>query len=227
MKTAEAISIDRLLRVRSLTEEICSYLRPEDQVVQPMVDVSPPKWHLAHTTWFFETFILKRFAENYKPLDEAYNYLFNSYYESIGERVERPNRGNMTRPTTEQVLAYREYVNGALAKLHGKFEGNEPEYDRLLEIGLNHEQQHQELLLTDIKYILGSNPLKPRYKETCANIPEYMARSLVNIPPYQEPEKIEPLFFLSYDEEAPEIGHGGDDFCWDNEKPVHHVYLQP
>ncbi|HEX3385596.1 MAG TPA: DinB family protein, partial [Mucilaginibacter sp.] len=145
--------------VRKLTEDICAPLQTEDYVVQPVADVSPPKWHLGHTSWFFETFILRPYFMGYREFDPEYNFVFNSYYESVGTRVIRTDRGNLSRPTVADVYKYREYVDEAM----DKFLCNEPskEIMELIILGLNHEQQHQELLYTDIKYILGHNPLFP------------------------------------------------------------------
>ena len=154
---------DRYLNTRKLTETICSHLQTEDYVVQPVVDVSPPKWHLGHTTWFFETFILKPHFMSYREFDANYNYVFNSYYETVGARVIRTDRGNLSRPTVADIYKYREYVDEAMDKfLCGEISDDVKE---LLILGLNHEEQHQELLYTDIKYILGHNPLFPAYSK--------------------------------------------------------------
>lgn len=135
----------------------------EDYVVQPIVDVSPPKWHLGHTTWFFETFILEPHFPGYEIFDTQYNFVFNSYYETIGARVIRTDRGNLSRPSVSDVFKYREYVDEKMNRFL-QSEYLTESLESLLELGLNHEQQHQELLLTDIKYILGHNPLFPPYK---------------------------------------------------------------
>ena len=156
--------IAKFQRVRKITEELCKPLRIEDYVVQPVVDVSPPKWHLAHTTWFFEELVLTKFKNEYRVFDKNYGYLFNSYYESVGERVLRPHRGFLTRPTVKEIYAFRKYVDDHMLEfLSGKKLDNA--IRMLIELGLNHEQQHQELLITDLKYILGHNPLFPVYKE--------------------------------------------------------------
>ncbi len=149
--------------IRSHSEAICKPLKTEDYVVQPIGDVSPPKWHLGHTTWFFETFLLKPYDKNYKEFDPAFNFVFNSYYERVGARVMRTNRGNLSRPSVEEIYEYRRYVDDAMdAFLDSALS---PAIEELVMLGLNHEQQHQELLFTDIKYILGHNPLLPAYKE--------------------------------------------------------------
>jgi len=150
--------LNKFREIRQQTEYICSPLKIEDYVVQPIVDVSPPKWHLGHTTWFFETFVLKKFKEIFNP---DFQYIFNSYYETEGERILRTDRGNLSRPTVTEVYEYRKYVNEGMELLLE--ENNDPEILSIVELGLNHEQQHQELLLTDIKYILGNNPLFPVY----------------------------------------------------------------
>lgn len=194
--------------VRKRSEEICSPLQAEDYVVQPIVDVSPPKWHLGHTTWFFETFILKPGLKNYREFDPSYNFVFNSYYETIGARVIRTDRGNLTRPTVEDVYSYRRYVNDALISL---LESGLP--DELLpvfELGINHEQQHQELLITDIKYILGNNPLFPVYSHTYSEKTQNKSVSTM----------------LTVEEGVYEIGYTGNEFCFDNELSPHKVYLR-
>jgi ergothioneine biosynthesis protein EgtB len=197
---------DRYKNIRSTSAAICKPLAHEDHVVQPVVFVSPPKWHLAHSTWFFEQFILSQHKKDYKAYNSNYNYLFNSYYESIGARVLRTDRGNMTRPGVDEILAYREYVDREMQEL---LEKELPAgVNILIELGLNHEQQHQELLYTDIKYILGHNPLFPSYKVLSAAAAQSRKAS------YKEME-----------EGIYEIGHKGNDFCFDNEKGVHRVFL--
>src|ERR1700744_4826220 len=152
---------ERYTEVRKRTEQICAPLQTEDYVVQPVVDVSPPKWHIGHVTWFFETFILKPYFMGYQEYNTDYNYVFNSYYETVGSRVIRTDRGNLSRPTVIEIYEYRKYVDDAMLK----FLCEEPsaEVKELLILGFNHEEQHQELLYTDIKFILGNNPLFPAY----------------------------------------------------------------
>src|SRR6185312_3136084 len=164
--------------VRKYTEDICKPLLTEDYVVQPVVDVSPPKWHIGHVTWFFETFILKPNAKDYKEFDSNYNYVFNSYYENAGARVIRTDRGNLSRPTVEDIYQYRKHVDEAMED----FLQNQvsKEVEELLVIGFNHEQQHQELLMTDIKYILGNNPLFPAYKNQIDSKPTYLSGRQAN-----------------------------------------------
>lgn len=200
----------RYQQIRQWSLQLCAPLNPEDYVVQPTGDVSPPKWHLGHTTWFFENFILREHLANYELFDERLNWFFNSYYESQGPRILRTNRGNMTRPSTATILAYREYVDKHLAQLLDQHQIELPmELAQLLEIGLQHEQQHQELLVTDIKYILGTNPLYPAYDQTDKKF-DHQGFS----------EEWLPMEAGLY-----QIGYQGDDFCWDNELSRHQVYL--
>lgn len=196
-------------QIRKHTEYICEPLQTEDYVVQPVVDVSPPKWHLGHTTWFFETFILRPFFAEYVVYNPDYNYVFNSYYETIGNRVIRTDRGNLSRPSVNEVYQYRAYVDQAM--IHFLSTPISDEVKGLLVLGLNHEQQHQELLLTDIKYILGNNPLFPIYRKTVAK-------------PVVTPAKVSSM--LSFESGIYEIGYAGDAFCFDNELSRHQVYLQ-
>ena len=198
-------SLTAYLDLRRKSEEICSHLQTEDYVLQPVVDVSPPKWHLGHTTWFFETFILKPFLENYKEFDANYNYVFNSYYESVGARVIRTDRGNLSRPTVADVYAYRAHVDKAMTRL---LENEPGEIIELFQLGINHEQQHQELLLTDIKYILGHNPLFPAYDIFYEDAKQTSTRNWINLPAG-----------------IYEIGYDGNGFCFDNELDQHKVYL--
>ncbi len=200
----------RYTDIREQTVSICNPLIHEDYVVQPIIDVSPPKWHLAHTTWFFENFLLVPHLKGYKVCNKVYNFLFNSYYETVGERVLRPNRGNLTRPGVDEVYQYRAYVDQHMLELLN--EGLEQSILDVLEIGLQHEQQHQELLVYDIKYILGTNPIFPTYKEA------------VNISTNNE---IRPTSFVEIDEGVYTIGHQGDGFCFDNELGVHKTYINP
>lgn len=194
--------------VRKHSIQICSKLQKEDYVVQPVVDVSPPKWHLGHTTWFFETFILIPNAFAYQPFNENYNYVFNSYYENIGARVIRTDRGNLSRPTVDDVFKYRAYVDEAMEKyLACEITG---EIAELIELGLNHEQQHQELLWYDIKYILGHNPLFPEYAQD--NIEKEMTPVVQN--------------WIDFKEGVYEVGYEGDQFHFDNELGRHKVYIQ-
>ncbi|MDF3076281.1 MAG: hypothetical protein K0S09_170 [Sphingobacteriaceae bacterium] len=200
--------LDKYRTTRKRSEDICAPLETEDYVVQPVADVSPPKWHLGHTSWFFETFVLKPHVEGYCEFNPDYNYLYNSYYESVGARVVRTNRGNISRPGVEEIYSYRKYVDAAMEAFLASEHPKLPELNSLIILGLNHEEQHQELLLTDIKYILGHNPLLPVYKNKPAE----------DIPAQSSD-------FTSIPEGIYEIGYKGTDFCFDNELGVHRVYL--
>ena len=150
--------------VRQYSEDLCKPLTIEDYIPQPVDFASPPKWHLAHTTWFFEEFVLKIYHPDYKIYHPHFSYLFNSYYNAVGDRIFRANRGNITRPGVKEVYAYREYVDKGMQELLNKLDYSKELEDTIV-LGLNHEQQHQELLLTDLKYSLGHNPIFPVYKE--------------------------------------------------------------
>ena len=200
--------LDFFLETREHTEAICAPLETEDYVVQPIVDVSPPKWHLGHTTWFFEEFILKKFSPNYQVFNEDFSFVFNSYYESVGKRVVRADRGNLSRPSVKKVYAYRAHVTNAIKDL--LLEVEQQELLEVLEIGIHHEKQHQELLLTDIKYILGNNPLLPKYSDFFTeNEPEIFDQEWIDV-----------------EEGVYQIGHNTNEFCFDNELGRHKVYLQ-
>lgn len=197
----------QFLSTRQATCDICAPLEIEDYSVQPTADVSPPKWHLAHSTWFFEQFVLLAFDNNYKVFSEDFAYLFNSYYNNAGERVLRPNRGLMTRPVVKEVMNYRAYVDDAILQLLDRNPSSE--MLEILEVGINHEQQHQELLAYDIKYILGNQPTFPAYKGTFLLKPETPSTEWIKI-----------------EEGIYEIGHSGEGFSFDNEHAVHKVYIQ-
>jgi ergothioneine biosynthesis protein EgtB len=199
--------LEKYRAVRAASEAICRPLQKEDYVVQPIVDVSPPKWHLGHITWFWEAFVLIPHQPGYRPCNPDYNYVFNSYYETIGARVVRTDRGNLSRPSVEEVYAYRQYVDGKMTELIGA--GPDPALEQLIILGLNHEQQHQELLYTDIKYILGHNPLFPAWSDR--DIDEGPVSGLPG--------------FLTVPAGIYEIGYQGDGFCFDNELAPHKVYL--
>jgi ergothioneine biosynthesis protein EgtB len=203
---------DQLLETRSLSLELASPLSAEDMVVQPMDDASPTKWHLAHVTWFFETFILARHLPGYRIFDDTFNYCFNSYYESQGPRQPRPKRGVLTRPSSERVLSYRAHVDEGLAKLLARGVSPGSEITRLVKVGINHEQQHQELLLTDILALFAANPLRPAYRQR------------------QQPAgqaDAEPLRWTEFAGGIRQIGHDGRDFAWDNETPSHETLIHP
>ena len=196
-------------RVRSLSLDLCSTLEPEDTVVQSMPDVSPTKWHLAHVTWFFERFLLEHFDPDYRRFNDSYDFLFNSYYYSVGQMHARPQRGMLTRPTLADVRAYREHVDEAMTTLLETRDDDDLR-QRLL-LGLNHEQQHQELLLTDIKHVFSQNPMRPAVNDSL-----------------RAPESAS-VGSYSFDRGAAglqSVGHAGDGFCFDNETPRHQALLQ-
>ncbi|MCR4031437.1 MULTISPECIES: ergothioneine biosynthesis protein EgtB [Flavobacterium] len=215
MEAVKIINVQALLaqykKIRRHSEEICRPLETEDYVVQPIADVSPPKWHLGHTTWFFETFILMPHFSGYTEFNPQYNFVFNSYYETVGARVVRTDRGNLSRPSVSEIYAYRSYVDNQMEKFLEKTELSD-ELCVVIELGLNHEQQHQELLLTDIKYILGHNPLFPVYN----NIQE---------PEFKSELELETKF-ISMPEGIYEIGFKGKGFSFDNESGYHKKYLE-
>ncbi|MBS0432063.1 MAG: ergothioneine biosynthesis protein EgtB [Proteobacteria bacterium] len=198
----------RYQRVRDATLAWCMDLQPEDTVVQSMPDASPVKWHLAHTTWFFEQFLLGRW-QGYRPLHPPWNYLFNSYYQSVGPMHARPQRGLLTRPTLGEVIDYRRHVDQCMRDLLERA-GADPELTPLLELGLNHEQQHQELLLTDVKHLFSLNPLKPVFRGRA---------------PMAQEGRTVPLRFLHGREGIVQIGHAGEGFAFDNESPRHRTLL--
>jgi ergothioneine biosynthesis protein EgtB len=200
--------LEKYKDIRKRTENICAPLQTEDYVVQPVVDVSPPKWHIGHTTWFFETFLLKEHLKGYKEFNADYNYVFNSYYETVGARVIRTDRGNLSRPTVKDIYAYRRHVDDAM---HELLSNNCEHLKELILLGFNHEEQHQELLYTDIKYILGNNPLFPAYCKQGSKGSSEIASEI----------------FINIEEGIYEIGYGGDGFCFDNELSRHKVFLQP
>jgi ergothioneine biosynthesis protein EgtB len=198
--------------VRLATEALCAPLEVEDCVVSSMSDVSPTKWHLAHTSWFFETFVLAEHDQSYRSPDPRYAFLFNSYYVQAGERHCRAQRGLATRPTLQEVFDYRRHVDDAMRTLITRMAGDTRHpAASLIELGLNHEQQHQELLLTDIKHVLWTNPLQPAYRarETTP------ARNAA------------PLDWTAHPGGLQWIGHDGEGFAYDNESPRHRVYLEP
>jgi ergothioneine biosynthesis protein EgtB len=203
---------NRLFDTRRLSHELAQPLSAEDMTVQAMEDASPTKWHVAHVTWFFETFILAKHLPDYRAFDETFNYCFNSYYESQGPRQPRPKRGVLTRPSSERVLAYRAHVDEALVKLFAKGVAPDSEIARLVEIGINHEQQHQELLLTDILALFAANPLRPAY------------RARRSRPALPEPEA---AGWIDFQGGIRQAGHGGNGFAWDNEAPRHDVLIHP
>ena len=199
--------IDLYQSVRARTEQICRPLQTEDYVPQPVNFVSPPKWHLAHTTWFFEHFILQKYLPNYDVFDDDYSYLFNSYYNTVGKRVLRADRGNITRPSVSNVYEYRAHVDVNMKLLLAT--NNSPELHEVMHLGFNHEQQHQELLITDIKFILGNNPIFPIYH------PDSNGEFATN----------KKSGFVTMQEGVYDIGFMGNGFSFDNESGRHKVYI--
>ena len=205
---------ERFFKIRHFTEELCKPLKTEDYVIQSMYDVSPTRWHLAHSTWFFEGFILSQEDPTYKPLNPMYHHLFNSFYNALGESYPREKRGLLSRPTVAEVYEFREYINEKLWKFLGELD--EKRFDkiaRVVEMGLQHEQQHQELILTDIKHVFSMNPLHPAYSET-----ESGADISGDIPP---------IGWIDFTEGVYWIGHEGKGFAFDNEYPRHRVFIEP
>lgn len=207
--------LDSYNSVRSDSIAICAPLEVEDSCIQTMPDVSPPKWHLAHTSWFFETFLLTRFARNYRVFHPAYDYLFNSYYLTHGQPYPRAQRGLLSRPTLAEIMRYRQAVDAAMAELICTLDQAESaEFEYLLVLGLNHEQQHQELLYTDIKHILAHNPMRPAYLKAALTT----AGSDISHAP--------PLEWQHFQGGIRLHGHDGAGFAYDNEGPRHRVLLQ-
>ena len=205
-------ALARFEAIRRDTEALAINLTAEDQAIQSMPDVSPTKWHLAHTSWFFETFILAGFDPDYQPFDPAFAYLFNSYYEAAGPRHPRPERGFLSRPTLDTVAAYRDHVGAAVARFAARAGAARwREAAPLVELGLHHEQQHQELILMDIKHVFSVNPLLPGYQA----------------PQLKAQRSVAPLDWVEFAGGLCEIGHQGPGFAFDNEAPRHKVWLEP
>jgi ergothioneine biosynthesis protein EgtB len=209
--------IARVLGVRKATTGLTAPLGPEDLVVQSMPDTSPAKWHLAHTSWFFDRFVLQPLGM--PPVHADYDYLFNSYYDAVGARHPRSARGLLTRPTSDEVFAYRRAVDARLADLEGSAHVARPEVAAALELGLHHEQQHQELILTDIKHLFAANPLFPAYDAKAALETAACERAPAGPLP--------PLAWIAGEGGVREIGHDGEGFAFDNERPRHKVYVAP
>jgi ergothioneine biosynthesis protein EgtB len=203
----------RYTRVRDASVAICEPLENEDYVVQSMPDASPAKWHLAHTSWFYEQFLLKPMLSGYQPFQAGFEYLFNSYYQTVGPMHQRPERGLLTRPTVKEVLAYRKHVDEHMLKLLDSRDDDDGRVAPLVELGVNHEQQHQELMLTDIKHLLSKNPLLPAYTRKPA--------------PATEVRNAAPMQLLTFEGGVREIGATGKHFCFDNETPRHRTLVEP
>jgi ergothioneine biosynthesis protein EgtB len=208
---------DRFHQIRKFTNALCVDLEPEDCVVQSMPDVSPTKWHLAHTTWFFETFILKKFVLGYQAEIPEYAYLFNSYYNAAGDMHRRDLRGLISRPTVNEALRYRTSIDSHVDDLLSNPDQNLlDEIEPILVLGFHHEQQHQELLITDIKHVLGQNPLYPVFRPAVAATPSSQKFGGVGAAATS---------FIDFDKATAEIGHAGDGFSYDNEGPRHQALV--
>jgi ergothioneine biosynthesis protein EgtB len=209
----EGTALERYRRIRRFTEQLCKPLGPEDCVIQSMPDASPTRWHLAHTTWFFETFVLARALDRFRPHEPAFAYLFNSYYNSVGDQFPRSERGLLSRPTLEEVYAYRGAVDEQMEELvdQGAAAERLEELLPVIELGLHHEQQHQELILTDIKHVFSRNPLCPVYHSIDAQRPPASSR----------PD------WVGYKGGLHWFGHEGEGFAYDNELPRHRHFVEP
>lgn len=213
-EAAAASLAGRYRDIRAFTEALCAPLATEDYVVQTMEDVSPTKWHLAHVSWFFETFLLREHLPGYEPIDETYAYLFNSYYVQAGERHCRDRRGWISRPTVEEVYRYRRHVDEHMERLLERASADadlETAIEPVVTIGIHHEQQHQELLLTDIKHVFSVNPLRPAFRSG----------------PLERGSATPALEWVPFEGGLVRIGHEGEGFAYDNEGPRHRAFLEP
>jgi ergothioneine biosynthesis protein EgtB len=201
--------VKQFQQTRQYTETLCAPLHIEDYVPQAVEFTSPPKWHLAHTTWFFEEMILSKFDSTYSVFDKHFSFLFNSYYQTIGDKANRAQRGVMTRPTVDEVYKYRHYVDDHIKQLLADKPSDEVK--SLITLGINHEQQHQELLLSDLKYTLSLNPTHPVYRNGYNLVGGY--------------NKHNSAAWLHVKEGVYEVGHIGNEFCFDNERRRHKVYI--
>ncbi|MBC8376068.1 MAG: ergothioneine biosynthesis protein EgtB [FCB group bacterium] len=205
--------LEKYTAVRRFTEQLCEPLEKEDFVVQSMPDVSPTRWHLAHTAWFFEIFILKPMLADYQTPNELYNYLFNSYYNAVGEQFPRNERGHLSRPTVDEVFAYRHHVDDEIIRLFETLDEHKiSELESIFVLGLQHEQQHQELMLTDIKHVFFQNPIYPAY---------------VDAEPAKSTDNYQELNWTSFEGGQVQHGFSGSEFSFDNETPRHAVFLHP
>jgi len=201
---------ERYDTVRAATLDLAAPLSDEDCAIQSMPDASPVKWHLAHTSWFFETFVLAANVSGYQTFDPAYRMLFNSYYNAVGEKHPRPQRGLLSRPSRDEVVAYRRHVDAAMRSLLERPESLSPDVVSLVVLGINHEQQHQELILTDVLHMLSHNPTRPAYRPDDA---------------LDDGRPAPALTWIEFEAGLREIGHAGEAFAFDNEMPRHRVYL--
>ncbi|MNR77829.1 Iron(II)-dependent oxidoreductase EgtB [compost metagenome] len=205
--------LTRYVDIRAHTLALAAPLSDEDSCAQSMPDASPVKWHLAHTTWFFETFVLERFEANFQPHHPAFRVLFNSYYNGVGDKHARAQRGLLTRPPFDEVLAYRRDVDARIQALLASALPRQTlaEIGALLELGLQHEQQHQELIMTDVLHLFSRNPLQPAYADALYSLAEPAA----------------PLQWVELESGVVQLGHAGDGFCFDNELPRHRQFVEP
>jgi len=214
-----AVDVAAVRAVRNLTEVLAAPLSPEDQTVQSMPDVSPTKWHRAHTTWFFEAFVLEPHLPGYRRFDDEFEYLFNSYYEAVGDRHPRARRGLLSRPGAEEVGRYRAHVDGALAELLDA--GPRDAVAELIELGLHHEQQHQELLCMDITHVLSVHPHSPAHTDRPPDVGSHAGRAAAST------LGADHAAWIAHPGGTVEVGHDGNGFAFDNEGPRHRVLLEP
>lgn len=218
---SEAGLVSRLFETRRLSLSLADPLSAEDMAAQAMEDASPTKWHLAHVTWFFETFVLKPHLAGYRLFDERFNFCFNSYYEALGARQPRSARGLLTRPSAQEVLEYRSHVDDGLGRLAETGIDEKSDLGRLIEIGINHEQQHQELLLTDILALFARSPLRPAYREDRARA------SLATVGSPESRSQPDAEGWIAYPGGIVQVGHDGAGYAWDNEYPRHDALVHP
>jgi ergothioneine biosynthesis protein EgtB len=209
--------IERFSKTRRMTENLCSSLEIEDFVVQSSPEVSPPKWHLGHTSWFFDRFILQEHLPAYRPLGRGYDLFFNSYYESVGRPLEKPRRGTLSRPTVREIRQYRSLVDEAIEGMLRS--ENAQRISGLVELGIHHEEQHQELLLMDIQHNFWVDPLRPAPLLSGLDQRTHARVSTAN--------RVVPFGWIPFEGGRSEMGHAGSGFCFDNERPVHSVLLRP
>ncbi|MCP5265774.1 MAG: ergothioneine biosynthesis protein EgtB [Burkholderiaceae bacterium] len=219
---AQCLRPEQFAQARARTVSICAGLSAEDCALQSMADASPLKWHLAHTTWFWETFVLEPHQAGYMPRDRVHRYLYNSYYNGVGPQFPRPQRGLLSRPSLDDVRAYRAHVDDAMARLLEEAGSDASLTDRLgslVALGTQHEEQHQELMLTDFKHLLGCNPLAPVYRAVAGGDTRYL--------PGARPARGDTQAWTGFDAGVFATGHQGAGFCFDNETPRHRVFLAP
>jgi ergothioneine biosynthesis protein EgtB len=208
--TRQDCLVNRFQAVRAFSEKLCETLCTEDYIVQSMPDASPMRWHLAHTTWFYETFILAH-GPGFRRFNDSFEYLFNSYYNSVGEQYPREKRGLLTRPTVDEIICYRQSIDEVMLETLQQVNSSNEYLLDIVELGLNHEQQHQELMQTDIKHLFAQNPLLP---------------SLSPFPSVTN-DRLGSMQWIEFEGGVHQIGHEGGSFAFDNESPRHRVFLEP